>query len=265
MSGPDSSQAQALPYLKAWDDYAAACQTLFERLSDGSAAHSGAMPLPFLGPWKDFAANLGLRADGQHFKPEDLFGRHLPALGLSREYQEIVRRMLDLGEQFQRRCADFAQAGADIGQSAWTAMQKRSAGDATLLGSPAALYDAWIDCAEEAFARAAHGEPFARLLADLCNLLSAFKLERGKLLEALARHLDLPSRAEVDSLHRQVRVLTAKTNAAATSPAAKSKTTAGAKPKAEAKTNAKTEAQAEPPAGATRPPRTPVRKKRAAK
>ena len=262
MSGPDSSQAQALPYLKAWDDYAAACQTLFERLSDGSAAHSGAMPLPFLGPWKDFAANLGLRADfgaGQQFKPEDLFARHLPALGLSREYQEIVRRMLDLGERFQRRCADFAQAGADIGQSAWAAMQKRSSGDATLLGDPAALYDAWIDCAEEAFARAAHGEPFARLLADLCNLLSEFKLERGKLLEALARHLDLPSRAEVDSLHRQVRELTAK--AAATSPAARGKTMAKTKPK----TKAKTAAPAKPPAGAARPPRTATRKKRAAK
>jgi hypothetical protein len=251
MSDPDSSQAQALPFLKAWDDYAAACQTLFERLSEGSAAQSGAMPLPFLGPWKDFAANLGLRADG--------FERHLPALGLSREYQEIVRRMLDLGEQFQRRCADFAQAGADIGQSAWTAMQKRSAGDATLLGSPAALYDAWIDCAEEAFARAAHSEPFARLLADLCNLLSAFKLERGKMLEALARHLDLPSRAEVDSLHRQVRVLTAKANAAATNPAAKAET----KPKAQ--TKPKTAAQPKPPPGPARAPRTAAGKKRVAK
>jgi class III poly(R)-hydroxyalkanoic acid synthase PhaE subunit len=264
MNDPDSGHAQALPYLKAWDDYAAACQTLFERLSDGTAAHAGAMPLPFLGPWKDFAANLGLHADfaaGHQFKPEDLFARHLPALGLSREYQEIVRRMLDLGERFQRRCADFAQAGADIGQSAWAAIQKRSSGDATLLGSPAALYDAWIDCAEEAFARAAHGEPFARLLADLCNLLSAFKLERGKLLEALARHLDLPSRAEVDSLHRQVRDLTAKANAeanvAATSPAAKAKT--------RAKTKSKTAAQPKPPAGAARPPRAAARKKRAGK
>ena len=78
-----------------------------------------------------------------------------------------------------------------------------------LKGSPAALYDAWIESAEEAYARAAHDEPFARLLAELCNILSAFKLERGKLLEALARQLDWPSRAEVDSLHRRVRTLTA--------------------------------------------------------
>ncbi len=74
--------------------------------------------------------------------------------------------------------------------------------------SPADLYDAWIDCAEGTYAQAAHSERFARLLAELCNISSAFKVERGKLTEQIARHLDLPSRAEVDTLHRQVRALT---------------------------------------------------------
>jgi class III poly(R)-hydroxyalkanoic acid synthase PhaE subunit len=225
MNDHDMSTTEALPFLKAWDNYAAACQTLFERLKDGSAAHGGGvLPFSFVEPWKDFAASLGLRADlaaGQQFKPEDLYTSHLPALGLTREYQEIGRRMQELGVQFQRRCAQFAQTGADIGQSALQAVQKRCADDAALQGAPAALYDAWIDCAEEAFARAAHGDEFARLLAELCNILSAFKIERGKLLEALARHLDLPSRAEVDSLHRQVRVLTAAARAAPDKPAAK--------------------------------------------
>jgi len=239
---------EALPFLKAWDAYVASCQTLCEQLSDGAAANAGgAMPLNFLGPWKDFAASLGMRPDfaaGQNSKPEDLFATFLPALGYSREYQEIGRRMLGLTEQFQRRCADFVQQGADIGQSAWAAIQKRSSGDPALLGSPAALYDAWIDCAEEAFARAAHTEHFARLLADLCNLLSAFKVERGKLLEALARHLDWPSRAEVDSLHHQVRALTA----AAETAAVKTHSAPRATPKA--KTNAKA-AKAKTPAKAT--------------
>ena len=230
----DSDSApETLPFLKAWDRYVASCQTLCERLSDGAAANAGGpMPLNFLEPWNDFAASLGMRPDfaaGQ-MKPDDLFAKFLPAFGYSREYQEIGRRMLEFTEQFQRRCADFAQQGVDVGQSAWAAIQKRSSGDPALLGSPAALYDAWIDCAEEAFSRAAHTERFARLLADLCNLLSAFKVERGKLLEALARHLDWPSRAEVDSLHRQVRVLT---TAAAAAAAAAGNATIKPRPKPE--------------------------------
>src|SRR6202166_2965411 len=232
MADPDTTYPRTLPFLKAWDTYVATSQNLFERLSDGSAAHAGGpMPLGFIGPWKDFAASLGMRSDfpaGEQFKPEDLFGSHLPAFGYSREYQKIGRRMQDLAAQFQRRCAEFAQQGVDIGQSALQAIQKRSSGDPTMLGSPAALYDAWIDGAEEAYARAAHSEQFARLLADLCNILSAFKIERGKLLEALARQLDRPSRAEIDSLHRQVRSLTtaAAKAAAATQPAAARKAAA---------------------------------------
>jgi class III poly(R)-hydroxyalkanoic acid synthase PhaE subunit len=145
-----------------------------------------------------------------------MFQNLLPALGHTREYQEIARRMLDLSVRFQQRYADFMQQSNDIGQSALSAMQKRS--DGTAPHSPAALYDAWIDCAEQAYAQAAHGEAFTRSLADLCNILSAFKIERGKMLEALARQLDLPSRAEVDSLHRQVRSLTDAVNRAASKP-----------------------------------------------
>jgi hypothetical protein len=131
--------------------------------------------------------------------------------------------MLELTGQFQRRYAEFAQQGADIGQSALQSFQKRTLSVESLQMAPGALYDAWIDSAEEAYAGAAHSEPFARLLAELCNILSAFKVERGKLLETLARQLDWPSRAEVDSLHRRVRVLTAAAKKAVPPKVSKSK------------------------------------------
>src|SRR6202051_2046693 len=261
MADPDTTYPRTLPFLKAWDTYVATSQNLFERLSDGSAAHAGRpMPPGCLRQWGDFPASLGMRSDfpaGEQFKPEDLFGSHLPAFGYSREYQETGRRMQDLAAQFQRRCADFAQQGVDIGQIALQAIQQRSSGDPTMLSSPAALYDAWIDGAEEAYARAAHGEQFARLLAELCNILSAFKIERGKLLEALARHLAWPSRAEVDSVHHQVRVLTAAAKAAA------AKTTVKVKTAAPAKTSAKTKppAKAKPPASAARRGRAQARER----
>jgi class III poly(R)-hydroxyalkanoic acid synthase PhaE subunit len=197
-------------FLKAWDGYAAACQTLFERFSDPAANRGAAVPLSFFGAWQDFANKLGMPSDlsgASKRKPEEMFASFLPALGYTREYQEIAKRMLDLGAQFQRRSAEFMQQGVDIGQRAMEAMQKQSANDASVFSSTAAYYDAWIDNAEQSYAQAAHSEPFAMLLAQLCNIMSAFKVERGKLLEALARQLDWPSRAEVDSLHRQVREL----------------------------------------------------------
>jgi hypothetical protein len=272
MNDSTTAQADSPPYLKAWDEYAIACQTLFERLSNPSAADAGsAIPLAFLGSWRDFAASLGMRPDGTaaDFKPEDKLAGMFPALGYSREYQEIGRRMLELTGQFQRRYADFIRQSADIGQSALQATQRRASNDEAMLASPSAIYDAWIDCAEAAYAQAAHGEPFARLLADLCNILSGFKIERGKLMEAFARQLDLPGRTEVDSLHHQVRKLktaagrgaAAGARGAVKSTAAKEKAKEKTKPKAKAKPAFRPAAAARPATGGKRRDR---RKKRQA-
>lgn len=174
-------------------------------------------PFEFLGAWMEFAQKLGMRtgtAAGQAGTPEELFAGLTPALGMSRDHQEVGRQMLELSIRFQRQCMELNQQGADIGRRALQAFQKRGSGKDEETGAAApigaaALYDAWIDAAEEAYAATAHSEPFARLLGGLCNTLSAFKVQRGKLLEALARHLDWPGRAEIDSLHRRVMALEA--------------------------------------------------------
>jgi class III poly(R)-hydroxyalkanoic acid synthase PhaE subunit len=160
------------------------------------------MPLPLLAPWKDFVDRMGMGG----FDPAQMLPG-APAVGLSREYQETAARLLELGQQFQKRYAEFAQQNAAIMQDAFQVMKKRLDAAPPAAKSSAELYDAWIDCAEGVYHQAAHSDRFARLLAELCNISSAFKVERGKLTEQIARHLDLPSRAEVDTLHRQVRAL----------------------------------------------------------
>ena len=207
MADPQSHTWPPSSLLKAWDDYVAASQVMFERLKDPAAHSSGGISLPFFGAWQEFAKSLGMHSDfvpGASFKPDDMIASVAPALGYTREYQGIVQRMVELGAQFQRRYTEFLRQSADISERALQAVQKRAAADPSLTSSAATAYEAWIDSAETAYQQAAHGEAFSRSLGELCNLLSAFKVERGKLLEALARHLDLPSRAEVDSLHRQV-------------------------------------------------------------
>jgi class III poly(R)-hydroxyalkanoic acid synthase PhaE subunit len=198
-------------FLKAWVDQAGAFQEMFARLADqSSAAMPSSMLPPLLAPWKDFVDKMGIGGSNS----EQVFPG-APALGLSREYQETAARLLELGKQFQQRYAEFAQQNAAIMQDAFQVMKKRLDAAPLSSKSPAKLYDAWIDCAEGTYAQAAHSDRFARLLAELCNISSAFKVERGKLTEQIARHLDLPSRAEVDTLHRQVRALTDAMRAAA--------------------------------------------------
>ena len=167
-----------------------------------------------------------------------------PALGLSREYQETAQRLLELSQQFQLRYAEFAQQNAAILQDAFQVMKKRIDAAPPTPQSPAELYDAWIDSAEGTYAQAAHSDSFARLLAELCNISSAFKIERGKLTEQIARHLDLPSRAEVDTLHRQVRALKDAMRAATAAPAASDATSISRSGAAAAPTHPKKSAKA---------------------
>jgi len=219
----DSEQDTLPPsaFLKAWNDYVAASQAVCERLKDPSTAAAASTPLPIFGAWQDFAKSLGMQFDPDSsagFKPGELIAHLAAALGWSRDYQIIVQRMLEIGVQFQGHYAEFLKQGADVSERALQATRRKIAADPQLASSPAGAYEAWIDSAEAAYAQAAHSEAFSRSLGELCNLSSAFKVERGKLLDSFARHLDLPSRAEVDSLHRQIRDLNVAVRAAASPP-----------------------------------------------
>jgi class III poly(R)-hydroxyalkanoic acid synthase PhaE subunit len=241
-------------FLKAWVDQAGAFQEMFARLVDQSAAAMPpAMPPPLLAPWKNFVDAMGMGG----FNPQMFPGT--PALGLSREYQETAARLLDLSKQFQARYAEFAQQNAAIMQDAFHVLKKRFDEAPSAGKTPAELYDAWIDCAEGTYAQAAHSERFARLFAELCNISSAFKVERGKLTEQIARHMDLPSRSEVDTLHRQVRALNEAIRAAAASSAASGSPASGAAASGAASSGSATSG----PAKASKPPRKP--RKRAKK
>lgn len=196
--GPFSSASPiGAELLKAWEDQAA--------------------------PWKDFAERMGMGT----FDPAQMLAG-APALGLAREHQESAARLVELSRQFQQRYAEFARQNAILMQDAFQVLKKRLETGPPAAKSPAELYDEWIDCAEGAYAQAAHSEAFARLLAELCNISSAFRAERGKLTEHIARHLDMPSRAEVDTLHRQVRALKDALRAAANGRAENGAKTQGA-------------------------------------
>ena len=207
MDSMSTQQAQpgAYPFsadfLKACMDQSSAFQELFARLADKSADWPAAS-LPLLAPWKELIDKLGSA-------PPDLLANAMPALGLSREYQHIGSRLLELNTQFQQRGALLAQHSAAVMQDAFHLLRKRLEADGALLKTPTDLYDAWIECAEECYSQVARSDAFAGLFAELCNISSAMKVERGKLIEQIARHLDLPSRAEIDSLNRQIRALSA--------------------------------------------------------
>jgi hypothetical protein len=84
------------------------------------------------------------------------------------------------------------------------------------------LYDSWVDRAEEAYARMAHGDAFCSALADYLNAASAWRKETQEGIELWAKALDLPTRSELNTLMRRISSLEdelRKSQAPATAPA----------------------------------------------
>jgi class III poly(R)-hydroxyalkanoic acid synthase PhaE subunit len=83
------------------------------------------------------------------------------------------------------------------------------------IGNGRALYDLWVDCAEEVFAKLAHDPAFIQLLGESVNAFMRLRKRQRTVLDYLLKQLDLPTRAEINSVHRKLQELTARLDALA--------------------------------------------------
>jgi class III poly(R)-hydroxyalkanoic acid synthase PhaE subunit len=132
-----------------------------------------------------------------------------PALGPAREQQERLQRAAAAWRSLDHAQRRLRRLWSDALAEAARAFVSR-------LGAPAApptaealheLYDAWIDCAEEAYARMAHGEAFGAALADALKAAGDWREESAASVEPWAKWLDWPTRREINSLSLRVRAL----------------------------------------------------------
>ncbi|MGO9934073.1 MAG: poly(R)-hydroxyalkanoic acid synthase subunit PhaE [Steroidobacteraceae bacterium] len=137
-----------------------------------------------------------------------VFAMHSPALGATRELQLRAQRMADAwrrSEEAQRR---LQRIGADALREAATSFASRLASSPPPAPIPEALhtlYGTWIDCAEDAFSRAAHSEPFCSALAEYVNAGSEWRKDLQAGVEHSAKLLDLPTRSEINTLTQRLR------------------------------------------------------------
>src|SRR5258706_119102 len=76
-------------------------------------------------------------------------------------------------------------------------------------GSMKEIYEEWVEAAEGVYAQAARGSAFMQAQAELTNALSQLRSAQRELVEEWTKQLDLPTRAELNSLHQQLRELKA--------------------------------------------------------
>ncbi|MGN6741253.1 poly(R)-hydroxyalkanoic acid synthase subunit PhaE [Dyella sp.] len=154
--------------------------------------------------WLAAAGQGGLGSADWH-RPQ-----HMPAFGLQREQQEkqqtLIAAMLDSAEQQRRYQALILRANAQ----GLERLQNKLADHAEpgrQIESLKALYDLWIDSAEEAYAEIALSDEFREVYGAMVNAQMLERQLMQQQLEELCRQLGLPTRSEVDSLGKRLQEL----------------------------------------------------------
>lgn len=132
---------------------------------------------------------------------------HTPAFGLQREQQEkqqaLMAAMLDSAEQQRRYQALILRANAQGLERLQNKLAEHSE-PGRQIESLKALYDLWIDSAEEAYAEIALSDEFREVYGAMVNAQMLERQLMQQQLEELCRQLGLPTRSEVDSLGRRL-------------------------------------------------------------
>jgi hypothetical protein len=198
------------PFIDAAERFTAAARIFLEGAAEAPAPHEAARNFgdflreqfaDFQMPWSG-----GLGPAASQSAPM----MNAPAIGPGREHQQRWQRTAEAWKRI-----DDAQRRL---QRLWSdALREAAIAFAARLGPPQAtglgavemrkLYDAWIECAEDAYARAAHGDAFCSALSEFVNASSLWRRELQASIEHSAKLLDLPTRSEINTLTRRLRSL----------------------------------------------------------
>ena len=167
---------------------------MFQQMS-GHGANSMDQWMHQITPWLE-----GMRSEAR-----GLF--NLPAFGLGREQQErwqaLGKSMLDYREAMSGYNAQLLECGKRAFARFEDKLAERSE-PGRQLDSTRALFDLWIDAAEEAWGEVAMTPEFRTAYGELVNAQSRMRSGVNGEVERATGQLGMPTRTEVNSSHRKV-------------------------------------------------------------
>lgn len=132
---------------------------------------------------------------------------HLPTFGLAREHQErwqaLASAQLALREKSEAYDALMLGAGRDAFERFERKLAER-AEPGRQLKSARALFDLWVDAAEEAYAEVALSPGFRAAYGELVNAQMRVRAGVQREVEQACAQLGMPTRTEVDAAHRRI-------------------------------------------------------------
>jgi class III poly(R)-hydroxyalkanoic acid synthase PhaE subunit len=172
----------------------------------------------FIGAWRTQWQSLGESlgqslANLKRATPDDSAGSwadvlsHLPPIGLGREHNAALRELGSSHAEYQRLEQAMCGMLFKVQTEALDLLERRvcERQAAQALTTFRELYDLWVECGELVYAQVAHSDAYCRLQAQFGNAAVRLRGCQQKLIEHALKQFDLPTRSELNSVHRQLR------------------------------------------------------------
>jgi class III poly(R)-hydroxyalkanoic acid synthase PhaE subunit len=183
---------------------------MFRRMSGADAhgfEHWMAQVAPLFGNAMPGAGAMGSGLFGQGLRGEADALLRLPAFGLAREQQERLQGLGRAQLEYQDRMAEYNAQLARAGKLAFERFE-RKLGERSEPGrqieSARALFDLWIDAAEEAWGEVALSAEYRHAYGGMVNAQMRVRAALQQQIEQVAKAAGMPTRSEVEASHRKV-------------------------------------------------------------
>ncbi|TKS54221.1 class III poly(R)-hydroxyalkanoic acid synthase subunit PhaE [Luteimonas yindakuii] len=130
-----------------------------------------------------------------------------PTFGFAREHQERWQALAQAQIGLTQKLEAYNALMGRVMQDALAIFERKLAdreAPGLQIDSPRALFDLWIDAAEEAYAPVALGEEFRHVYAELVNAQMRVRQGVQREVEHACELFDMPTRSELDGAHRKI-------------------------------------------------------------
>jgi len=141
------------------------------------------------------------------FRQENLSWLRMPAFGLAREHQEHYQRTALAFVDYQEALRNYNALLLKASQRGLELLEDKLAERSEpgrAIDSPRALYDLWVDAAEDAYAEIALSDEFAKAYGELANSQMRMRAQIQAEVERIGTDLGMPTRSELNSVHQRL-------------------------------------------------------------
>lgn len=131
----------------------------------------------------------------------------MPAFGFTREHQEHWQALARAQAEYQQRNEAYNALMARATQDAYALFEQKLAAceePGKQLQSARALFDLWVDAAEEAYAKIALSPEFRQVYGQLADAQMRLRAGIQRQVENSCAQVGMPTRSELDGAHRKI-------------------------------------------------------------